>query len=542
MQYGLAVASAVLAMKTKEIAFTLPFIVVVYELVFFGSGNVIKRTLWALPLLATVVIIPLDMLNVSQPLGKVLSDVSQIKVTSYLTRWQYLMTQFTVIVTYIRLLFFPVGQNLDYDYPIYRSFFYPQVMLSFLFLVVLLGLGIYLVLKTKNQGLRTEVTGLSAKHEDQNSVLTAQSSVLASQSSALSPAFRLMGFGILWFFITLSVESSIIPITDVIFEHRVYLPSIGIIISIVTGIFLLREKLRSPRAGMVIIVMLSLAIGVLSVATYLRNDLWGDSIRLWEDAVAKSPAKARVHYILGTAYLSRNMPDKALAQCMIAVKIRPDWPEAHNNLGSAYKALNMPDKAIKEYLTAIKQNPDYPNAYYNLGVLYDHVLNMPYKAMEQFLMAIKLNPYYLEAHNNLGAVYQALNMPDKAMEQYTLAIKFKPDYTEAHYNLGNVYKSLNMPDKAMEQYKLAIKFRPDYIEAHNNLAIIYQDLNMPDKAINELQNVLRIDPNVDTAHFNLGVLYYRMGQKENARRELLARLKIKPDDKIARQLLDEITR
>ena len=35
-------------------------------------------------------------------------------------------------------------------------------------------------------------------------------------------------FGIFWIFITLSVESSVIPIADVIFEHRMYLPMAGV--------------------------------------------------------------------------------------------------------------------------------------------------------------------------------------------------------------------------------------------------------------------------------------------------------------------------
>ena len=38
----------------------------------------------------------------------------------------------------------------------------------------------------------------------------------------------LTSFGIFWMFICLSVESSVIPITDVMFEHRMYLPLFGI--------------------------------------------------------------------------------------------------------------------------------------------------------------------------------------------------------------------------------------------------------------------------------------------------------------------------
>ncbi len=494
VQYGLAVASAVLAMKTKEISFTLPFIVVVYELVFFGSGNVIKRTLWALPLLATVVIIPLDMLNLGQPLGKVLSDVSQVTAAgTSMTRSQYLITEFTVIVTYIRLLFFPVGQNLDYDYPIYRSFFNPQVMLSFLFLVVLFGLGVYLVFANQIKAKVKTVSEFSL-------------GVLSQPQPKPEPAFKLMGFGILWFFITLSVESSIIPITDVIYEHRVYLPSIGMIISIVTGIFLLREKVRSPRAGRAIIVMLSLAIGVLTVTTYMRNEVWGDSIRMWKDITAKSPAKERPHYNLAHLYQLQSRFDDAIEQYQLAIKLKPD-ADAYNNLGVIYRERNMPDKAIEQYMLAIKLNPDMPEAYFNLGNI-DRDRNMPEKAMEYYQTAIELRPDYMEAHLNLGGViYQAGKMPDKAIKEYLTAIKLKPDCAEAYNNLGAIYESLKMPDKAIKNYLIAVKLNPDYIEALNNL----------------------------------GDIYYKTGQAENARREFMAVLKIKPDNSKARQALNKIS-
>ncbi|HCZ11789.1 MAG TPA: hypothetical protein DHV16_05950, partial [Nitrospiraceae bacterium] len=36
-----------------------------------------------------------------------------------LSRSEYLFTQFRVIVTYMMLMFPPVVQNLDYDYPVY---------------------------------------------------------------------------------------------------------------------------------------------------------------------------------------------------------------------------------------------------------------------------------------------------------------------------------------------------------------------------------------------------------------------------------------
>ena len=149
------------------------------------------------------------------------------------SRWDYLNTQFRVIVTYIRLLFFPVNQNLDYDYPIYRTFFTPPVFLSFLFLLGIFCWGIYLLYR-------------SYKSDQANRFW-----------------YRLIAFGIFWFFVTLSVESSIIPIQDVIYEHRLYLPSVGFFMAIMSGIVFIYVRLANrTKSG--------------SESIYTGNDLDGD--------------------------------------------------------------------------------------------------------------------------------------------------------------------------------------------------------------------------------------------------------------------------
>ncbi len=523
--YSIAFISAVLAMKTKENAFTLPIVITLYEFCFFSLSTTHSsrssspftihhsRFLYLAPILLTIVIIPLTLIS--------LSGAHQIDPGAYgakeLSQSDYLFTQFRVIVTYLRLLFFPVNQNLDYDYPVFKSFFDPQVILSFAFLTALIGLAVYFIRYSR---------------------FTIND----------SRPFRLMGFGILWFFITLSVESSIIPLPMLINEYRVYLPSIGLIICAVTGFFLVFSRFTSHVSHSssrftafkrFTVVLLILITGVLSVATYLRNDLWADSIKLWEDTAEKSPAKARVHFCLADIYQARNMPDEAIEQYLIAIKLKPDYADAHNNLGFTYQARNMPDEAIEQYLTAIKLKPDYAEVHINLGNIYQ-ARNMPSQAIEQYLTAIKLKPGLAEAHYDLGVIYLSLNMPDKAIEHYLIAIKLKPDYLEAHYNLGAIYQARNMPDKAIEHFLIAVKLKPDSAEAHYNLGAIYQAHNMPDKAVNEFQTVANLKPNVAEAHFSLGLLYYNLGQMENARRELIIGLKIKPDDQKAQQLLKNV--
>src|SRR5208283_293008 len=219
------------------------------------------------PILLTLFIIPLTLMGLGTSGGTLSAlDPGSYGVKTF-SQGEYFFTQFRVIVTYLRLLFFPVNQTIDYDYPVYKSFFAPQVLLSFIFLAALFGLGVYLV-KGKGQ-------------------------VVNRSSSGCSPERRLIGFGILWFFITLSVESGIVPIDMLIDEYRVYLPSVGLIIGVVTAAFMV--KAHSPKAGRITVAILALAIVALSVATLLRNELWSDKMSLWADTVAKSPGKARAH-------------------------------------------------------------------------------------------------------------------------------------------------------------------------------------------------------------------------------------------------------
>ncbi len=155
----LSLISAILAMLTKEMSFTLPIVMIFYEFTFFKS-SLKKKLLFLLPLLLTLMIIPLGIMGIDKPLGVILSDLSEkLRVQTEMSRWDYLFTQFRVIVTYIRLLFLPINQNLDYDYPVYHSLFTLPVFLSFLLLLSILGVAVYLLYKTRGQKSASQTVG-----------------------------------------------------------------------------------------------------------------------------------------------------------------------------------------------------------------------------------------------------------------------------------------------------------------------------------------------------------------------------------------------
>jgi len=344
--------SAVLAMKTKEFSVTLPFMVILFEFSFF-RGEWRQRFLYLLPLLLTIPIVPMSVFlpgftgapaapglsPAAETSNHLLSIVNeQFRVQTTLPRWDYLLTQFRVIVTYLRLLILPVNQNLDYDYPVYSNFFTLPVLLSLLLLAALFALAVYFYWRTRQSCPRP-----------------------------LAAECRLIGFGIFWFFMTLSVTSSVIPIADVIYEHRLYLPFFGVAAAVATS-FAWIFKHISMKIGFGIPALLTaLVICGFGVATYQRNQVWRNKITLWRDVAAKSPGKVRPFNNLGSALNEDGRFPEAISVLSRAIEIKPDHPEAWYNLGRSYILTERYPKAIPLLEKAIRLKPDYVEAYINLA-------------------------------------------------------------------------------------------------------------------------------------------------------------------------------
>ena len=106
--------------------------------------------------------------------------------------------------------------------------------------------------------------------------------------SLYTPYIRLAALGIGWFYLASAVESSVMPIKDLMFEHRTYLPGIGIVMTVMSGALLVmciagisyRAALRSVIAGTVV------AAVVLGWAAFERNNIWLSELNLWNDVVS----------------------------------------------------------------------------------------------------------------------------------------------------------------------------------------------------------------------------------------------------------------
>lgn len=500
----LALLSSLAAFATKEIAATLPLALLLYDFSFCGKGMK-RRYLLLTVSVVCLAAIAAAVVTAERPIGELLSDISRAtRETQQLSRIDYLLTQFSVIVTYLRLLILPVAQNVDYDFPIYSTFLTPPVFLSFLVLAFLFALALYLYR------------------------LSAPEDVAASEEKGMGGYFRLMGFGILWFFLTLSVESSFIPISDVIFEHRLYLPSFGIFLAFASVFAMLFEKTASStRTAVAAFVVL-----VLTFATWQRNSVWGDSVTLWSDNAAKSPNKWRPHNNLARALLKENRVNEALAAGSNAVRLAPESFEAHNVLATVYEKMGAQDAAIEQYRLSVAANPNYVVALSNLGAALQKKGALS-EATACFRKAVELDGASMVARNNLaGALLQQGNL-EEARQHVLEAGRLDPAALEPRVNLAAITEAAGDLDGAIRMYREIVDQNPGYAFARFRMGGAYYRKKEMEKAIGCYQEVVRLDPGYVPAYLDMGRAYAGLRQIDKALEQFQQARRVAPQNQEA---------
>src|SRR5882762_279819 len=353
-RHWLAVLFFFLAFEGKESAIAIPLAVAaLYERrlsAVIYSGGALPRLRSAdrryrIALLAGAIVLAVSTLGIlvywqEQTVGVGAADqISPLK---------YLLAETRVIYTYLRLLFFPYPQSLEYEFPASGG------VLHIAGLLAIFAAAWWLF-----------------RHE----------------------RWRVPGFSILAFFILLAPTSSIIPSTDAAFEHRLYLPMLAF--SLLAAWLLSRAARRTWIA-----VALLLILGVLTIR---RGTVWSSEIALWEDTVKRAPGKARVWFNLGGAYLNTDLA-KARPAFLHAVELQPDFVEATYDLGVIEQRQQNWSRALAYYERTVEKNPQYWPAWNNMGnTLF--AMGQRERAVQYFDKTLSLNRDYWPAQYNIAIVH-----------------------------------------------------------------------------------------------------------------------------------------
>jgi tetratricopeptide (TPR) repeat protein len=414
--YSLAIVTAVLAMYTKEMSLTLPLMLVLIEFFFVQPNleDVGKRTLYLLPLLATGLIIPyyhLPLLN-SPSTPSVEPSILPSWGQDYLTRRTYLLSQLGVIWNiYLRLLVFPYGQSIEHDFFVSDRLLNPITLGAFIGLLSLVLFALATLRK-----------------------------------------YPLVAFGFVWFFVTISVTSSIIPNVIFVAEHRTYLPMVGLAF-LAAGIY---KYARSPRLFWSVAIPIAL---VFSTLTSMRNFAWNDDLTLWGEALKKAPDLDRPYNLSAMALHKAGRLDEAISMYKKVISMPRDPFKrtevdklfASHNLPSVYVDKHMYEDAHRSFRELIDLYGDHTEigyfslatVYFNLGGLYAKEKKYE-KALDAYQRGLEIIPYEdkrLMSYGltNIGWVLSLLERYGKAEIALKEAIHHNPRAAKAYLQLGILY-------------------------------------------------------------------------------------------------------
>jgi tetratricopeptide (TPR) repeat protein len=153
------------------------------------------------------------------------------------------------------------------------------------------------------------------------------------------------------------------------------------------------------RGGRVPIVPAATLVMVLAVLTWRQTETWRNSETLWTHALEVEPS-FMAYNDLGMDLLSRGNVSASIEDFRRAIENNPEYEWAHVNLGGAMLELGNWDEAIHEFQIALQLSPGLSNAHNGWG----YALMMRNKldpAIEHFRIALQMSPGYEGARRNL---------------------------------------------------------------------------------------------------------------------------------------------
>ncbi len=410
-----AVVAVLAGMLTKESTFTAPLVAVLIDWLVHGT-RLRQAALRAWPLLVCLPVIPALVIATSAVMhdGSMSLDKAVNIVNSRdtpLSHWEYIVTQFTVVAAYLGRIFWPSDLNLDPQWPLHSSLLEAPVLYS-LILHAALVVGAWWLWRRYRK---------------------------ADSRFGLAFAF------VLWFFVTVSVSSGLVPLPDLMADHRTYLPSIGMfVLAACLFDFARNWNWRLLPGRLVVPVGAALSVGALAWTTCTRNEVWRSNESLWQDTVVKSPGKYRTWGNLGAALSDAGKEEPAVNCYRKALEIEPRFQNGLLNLSNSLLRLNRPQESLNTTLQLIKVDQtsiNKPPVAFVLGLglagtgRYDEALGI----FSEILRAAPNDP---QVHKALGLIYAETGLHHRALDHYQQAAQLQPGDGHLQHLMNELHSAM----------------------------------------------------------------------------------------------------
>ena len=295
---------------------------------------------------------------------------------------------------------------------------------------------------------------------------------------------KVIAFGIMFFVMNIALVLQIMPLRDFITADRyIYIPAIGFFAILAYYLNKYLEKKKSNSN--VVYIALGAYIIVLSAISFVRSDVWKDSITLFTDATSKYPKSSVCWNNRGLALENLGKHKAAIEDYKKAIKYNPGSVFCYNNIAISYAKIKQYDKAFKMYDRAIQLRPDFAQAYYNRA----------------------------DAKSDNGKYASAIGDYDKFLE-------LKPNYVKAYISRGIAKARAGNFENAIPDLNTALKIQPNNADAYLNRGVIYLNLKKYNEAILDFNSTLKFKPNFNYAFFNRGIAKISTGDKNGGCNDL----------------------
>jgi tetratricopeptide (TPR) repeat protein len=312
--------------------------------------------------------------------------------------FNYVITQPYVILHYFKTFFLPLGLSADTDLAPFETMADIRFIAGLVFIAALL---------------------------------------CAATAACRNKKTRPIAFGLFWFFITL-LPTSLFPLAEVMNDHRIFLPYVGLTMSVCWSIALMLDKAAQKfssekKVFFTAALIIALALTAYAYGTHERNKVWRTGETLWRDVAEKSPRNGRGLMNYGLALMARADYAGAEEYFARALEFTPNYAYLHINLGVLNAATDRPENAEWYFKRAISLGSGYPECYF----YYARFLKDQKRYDEAILnltKTLELASAHMDARHLLMSIYLDLEDFAKLKELASQTLRIYPgDRLSADY-------------------------------------------------------------------------------------------------------------
>jgi Flp pilus assembly protein TadD len=468
---GGVLASLVLGVMSKESVAVAPLVVALHDRCFLSPGweAMLRQRRWFYGLLLAGLILSAGMIV------RLLEHATSagFNVES-LTPTMYLFTQPAVIVQYLRLVFWPDALVLDYLWP----------------------------------------AALHAHEHVPHTMLLAALGVLSAWGVVRNQPAGFLGA---WFFIALAPTSSFVPILDLYFEHRMYVPLAPVLALVVLAVDAWLRRLPSPTGRLALGgALAALVLAGMAARTIQRNFDYRNELTTWASVLEHRPENPRAQVNYGAALNDvAKRPLDALNHYRMAARLNPGYPDAYTNIGSVYLNLGRLDEAQAAYAIAYRMDARNPSLVRNLGKL-GYKRGDLAAAERYFREALQLDPRNGATYDDLGLVLMQTQRLEEAQDALLQAVSLAPQHVYGWINLAELRLKQGRLDEAAATARRARALVEPDPSLINSLGSILARAGQYDEAIAQFTQAIALAPAMTSAYGNLAGALLKQGRPAEA--------------------------